>query len=117
MLDLLKHGRACHRLARLDQLLEGGKKFDSQTNRVIASLPRNSGASGVAFGAGSVWLCNRNDSSALMRLDPVTNQVQAQLPFSSPPCASLVALDQTIWVMSFFSGEGNSVRPSGVSDA
>jgi hypothetical protein len=45
-----------------------------------------------------------------VRLDPQTTQVQAQIAISPAPCAGVVALAQTIWVLSFFSGNGSSVQ-------
>jgi DNA-binding beta-propeller fold protein YncE len=92
-------------------------KIDPNTNRVIATLPNNPGALSVSYGAGSLWLCNRGGISKLARLDPQNNQAQAQIPFASPPCGPLVALDQTIWVMNFFSGEGNSVQLTRIDPA
>jgi DNA-binding beta-propeller fold protein YncE len=55
-------------------------KIDEPTNRVVASLSIPSLPIGITFGAGSVWICDRQDGAAgVIRLDPQTNQIQAQI--------------------------------------
>jgi streptogramin lyase len=72
-------------------------QIDPQTNRVVATLPNQPGASDVAFGAGSLWVCDFN-TTQLVRLDPTTLQVQAQIEIPGS-CARVIALDQAVWVL------------------
>jgi YVTN family beta-propeller protein len=58
-------------------------KIDEQTNRVVATLSTPPLPIGVTFGAGSVWICSRQGgAAAVTRLDPQTNQIQAQIDVS-----------------------------------
>jgi len=88
-------------------------RIDPQTNQVVAALPFNSGPTGVSFGSGSVWLCNRHNSPGLWRYDPQTNQVQAKIAVGAtvdaPPCGTVVALAQSVWITSFANEEPDTV--------
>ncbi len=89
-------------------------RIDPQTNTVVARLtPDHLGSTavhgpiGVSFGAGSVWLCEYlNNIYGLTRLDPQSNQVQAQITLVAETtnwmsaCNAVVALDQAVWAVS-----------------
>src|SRR5262249_53501422 len=81
---------------------------DPQTNKVVATIPHQLGTTGVSFGAGSVWTCNHHsDKAGLVRLDPQTNQVQAQINPAGDLgyCMNVVELAQAIWTTSFINEE------------
>jgi len=87
-------------------------RIDPQTNAVVTTISNQRGPTGIAYGAGSVWSCNRLGSlQGLVRLDPQTNQVQAQIQVGDPHgtgCDSVVATGRTIWTMSYTSDGPNS---------
>lgn len=88
-------------------------RIDPQTNQIIARIPNTPGIVGVSFGAGSVWICNHHsDTQGVIRLNPATNQTQAQInPAPNQGfCSSVVALGQTIWTSSFFSGDPSTSK-------
>lgn len=88
-------------------------RIDPQTNRVVATIPNQPGITGVSFGAGSVWACNHHDpEEGLAQVNPQTNQVQAQIAVGdkqSMACASVVALAQTVWTLSFINEDISSM--------
>jgi hypothetical protein len=77
-------------------------RIDPRTNQVVATLADQPGAGEVSFGSGSLWLCNVHDTSnGLVRIDPATNRVQAQIDVSGNQglqCLTVVALTQVVWV-------------------
>src|SRR5262249_10594252 len=87
-------------------------RIDSQTSKVVATIPNQLMATGASYGAGSVWVCNTaGGAQALVRLDPQTNQVQAQIHVGADRvlgCESVVAKDKTVWAMSFPADAPNS---------
>jgi virginiamycin B lyase len=88
-------------------------RIDPLINQVVATIPNTPGITGVSYGAGSVWICNHHGAAqGLLRLDPQTNQVQAQVnPAGNQGyCGSVVALGQTVWTTSFFNGELIPIR-------
>jgi DNA-binding beta-propeller fold protein YncE len=78
-------------------------RIDPQTNKITSVLTPEAGPTGVAFGAGSLWLCEAHNTPGLTRLDPATMQVQAQIDVSGNGqyiyCLGLLALDQGVWVL------------------
>jgi DNA-binding beta-propeller fold protein YncE len=77
-------------------------KIDEQTNQVVATLSTPSLPIWVSYGAGSVWLCSR--TSGVIRIDPQTNQVLAQIDVGSAHslfCNGIAALAQAVWVPIF----------------
>ena len=95
-------------------------RIDPQTKQVVAKLPNNPGVGWVSFGAGSVWACNHHsDTQGLMRLDPLTNQVQAQINPAGDKgfCGGVVALAQSVWTISFLNDEPESVRVERIDPA
>jgi streptogramin lyase len=78
-------------------------RIDPATNKVVSTLTNQQGANGVAFSAGSLWLCNAHASpTVLVRLNPTTMQVQAQIDLTVQGqflnCAGMIALAQAVWV-------------------
>jgi DNA-binding beta-propeller fold protein YncE len=81
-------------------------KIDEQTNRVVATLSTPLLPIGVSSGDGSVWVCSRHGGTAgVTRLDPQTNQVQAQIDVGSAHAlvcnGDIIALAQAVWVPIF----------------
>lgn len=79
-------------------------RIDPQTNKMVAvdALSGEPGPLTMSYGAGSLWLCNYHLATGLIRLDPTTLQVQAQIDVSQSQgfgCAMAVAQDQAIWVV------------------
>jgi YVTN family beta-propeller protein len=78
-------------------------RIDPLANRVVATLPNQPGAGATSFGAGSLWMCNvHGDTDGLVRVDPATNKVQAQLDVSANQGLEgyqVMALAQAVWVV------------------
>jgi DNA-binding beta-propeller fold protein YncE len=88
-------------------------RIDPKANKVIATIPNQIGASDVSYGASSTWSCDRGDSKGLTRLNPQTNQVEAQIDVSMNlgfTCAAVVALRQAVWTVDLILGDGTSVH-------
>jgi DNA-binding beta-propeller fold protein YncE len=86
-------------------------RIDPQTNRIVARIPNQPGITGVSYGAGSVWTCNHHgEAQGVVRLDPATNQAQAQInpAPNQGNCGTVVALDQTVWTTTFVNGDASS---------
>jgi DNA-binding beta-propeller fold protein YncE len=77
-------------------------RIDPATNKMVATLFHQPGPTGVTFGSGSLWQCNAHTAGAgLLRRNPTTMQVQAQIDVSDSQglvCSGLIALDQAVWV-------------------
>jgi YVTN family beta-propeller protein len=97
-------------------------RIDPQTNAVVARLTSDQlgpaaarGPIGVSFGAGAVWLCEHLDSSfGLTRLDPQSNQVQAQVALNESTnwvsfCTAVVAVDKAVWALTSIDDSPDSV--------
>src|SRR5262249_39650245 len=68
-----------------DSAEDAVQRIGPQTNRVVATIHNQRAATGIAYGAGSVWICDRGGGAQpLVRLDPQTNQIQAQIHVGSP---------------------------------
>jgi YVTN family beta-propeller protein len=72
-------------------------KIDSTTNRIVDTIPVGRGASGVAVGAGSVWVADAIDHS-LTRIDPSTNHVVATIHVAASPQAVAVG-EGSVWAV------------------
>lgn len=78
-------------------------RIDPQTNTVAAApaLSSEPGAIDISYGAGSLWLCDYHRTPGLLRLDPTTLQVQAQIDVSQSQgfgCVVTSADDNAVWV-------------------
>jgi YVTN family beta-propeller protein len=96
------------------------RRIDPSTNRVVATIANQAGVTSVSFGAGSVWICNHHsDTQGLVRLNPQTNQVQAQInPAGNQGfCSSVVALGQAIWTTSFFNNDPSTGKMERIDPA
>jgi YVTN family beta-propeller protein len=51
-------------------------RIDPVSGKVVTTVPVGNGPTGIAFGAGSVWVANSLDGT-VMRIDPDTNTVTA----------------------------------------
>jgi len=54
-------------------------RLDPETSRIVATVPIGNEASGVAVGAGSVWVSDSTDGT-VTRIDPRTNQIAETIP-------------------------------------
>ncbi len=76
-------------------------RIDPQTNSIVATLGNHPGANGVVLSAGSLWLCDAHADKGLVRLNPASMQVEAQIDISNDQgleCGGILALDQAVWV-------------------
>jgi peptide/nickel transport system substrate-binding protein len=55
------------------------RRLDPDSSRTVAKIPSGNGPSGVAVGAGSVWVSDSTDGT-VTRIDPRTNQIAATVP-------------------------------------
>jgi peptide/nickel transport system substrate-binding protein len=71
-------------------------RVDPRSGRTVASVLVGNDPTGVAVGAGSVWISDETDGT-LTRIDPATNEVVAMIPVGQS--ASGVAVDSAgVWV-------------------
>jgi YVTN family beta-propeller protein len=63
---------------------------------VVATIPVGRAPSGLAVGAGAVWV-SRGSDGAVVRIDPATNRVVATIPVGPAPGAMTVA-GGVLWV-------------------
>ena len=54
-------------------------RLDPDSARTVATIPSGNGPSGIAVGAGSVWVSDSADGT-VTRIDPRTNQIAATVP-------------------------------------
>jgi YVTN family beta-propeller protein len=71
-------------------------RIDPATNQVVATIGVGRAPSGLAVGAGGVWVSRRSDG-AVVRIDPATNRVVATIPVGRAQGALTVA-DGVVWV-------------------
>jgi streptogramin lyase len=88
-------------------------RIDPQTDKRVAvpELSNEPGSLAMSYGAGSLWLCDYHRAPGLLRLDPATLQVQAQIDVSRNQgfgCVIASAHDDAIWVQAK-GHEGNPV--------
>ena len=84
------------------------RRIDPATNKEVADVPIVTPTS-ISYGAGSVWVCDNNSATkGLVRVNPQTNQIQTTIDVSAGVgvnCASVVALDGAVWVLSSINGQ------------
>ena len=76
-------------------------RINPKTNTIVATLTNQPGTDGIAFADGSLWLCEAHRDKGLVRLNPTTYQVQAQIDVSDNQgleCIGLAALGRVVWV-------------------
>jgi streptogramin lyase len=77
-------------------------RFDPRSKQVVTALSNQEGAGALSFGAGSLWMCDVHGApNGLVRIDPTTNRVKAQIDVShneALDALTLVALDKVVWV-------------------
>lgn len=87
-------------------------RIDEQTSRVVVTLSSPTLPAGlpigITYGAGSVWICNRENhggAAGVIRIDPQTNQIQAQIDVSENRAlwcnGDLKVTAQGVWVPIF----------------
>ena len=75
---------------------EGVQRVDPRTGRTVARVPIGNGPTGIAVGAGAVWITDGDDGT-LLRIDPATNDVVATIAVGQS--ASGAAVDGGgVWV-------------------
>lgn len=95
------------RAARTSTIAANSVGAISAGGAITAVVPVGSSPSGVAAGAGSVWVANYNDST-VSRIDPVTHAVQQKIQVDSTPIAVGVG---SVWVTNTFSGTVSRIDP------
>jgi YVTN family beta-propeller protein len=70
-------------------------RINPKTNR-LARLVQTQGATCVAAGAGGVWV-TESESNKVVRVDPATNDIAAEIPLSGRPQGIAVAFG-SVWV-------------------
>jgi streptogramin lyase len=95
-------------------------RVDPQSHQVVATISNQPGITGVSYGSGSIWTCNHHSfNQGLMRLDPGSNQMMAQLnpnqvmAQTNPPtnlgaCFNVKAVAQAVWSTTFVNGDPSS---------
>ncbi len=81
-------------------------RIDAQTDKVVATIPIPDGPAWMSFGAGSLWVCSFNTSN-LWQVDPSTNRTVKSYDVGAAQgneCATVAALDNTVWVEVFKQG-------------
>ena len=82
-------------------------RVDPATGATLATIPGQSGAFGIAFGFGAVWVANQDDYT-VQRIDPATNQIVATIDVIAP---SGIAVDANgVWVVDLI-GEVSKINP------
>ena len=73
-------------------------RIDPQTNKVLATVPVATDPTGIAMGAGSLWVAGRN-SQTITRIDTTSNKVAAKV--HTPEAARYVAVGAgAVWAVS-----------------
>jgi sugar lactone lactonase YvrE len=107
-------------------------RLDPVTGKIVASIAVTRNPSALAYGAGAIWVSASAKVSkaggvllsvsglAVLRIDPVTNQVVAsvQLPTPEPPAnavtsAGLVFANGAVWACDTRSGTVVRIEPAG----
>jgi ABC-type transport system substrate-binding protein/class 3 adenylate cyclase len=86
-------------------------KIDAISGRQITEFRVSDdpvGLQGIALGAGSLWVTVRNEADGLLRIDPVTGDVQHRYPIFA---SSVVASDDAVWAGGFDTGEIHRIDP------
>ena len=86
-------------------------KIDAVSGRQITEYrvsDKPVGLQGIALGAGSLWVAVRDERDGLLRIDPVTGDVQDRYPIFA---TSVVANDEEVWAGGFGYGEIHRIDP------
>ena len=82
--------------------------------KVVATIEVGGGPHGVAIGAGSVWVTNRDDNS-VSRIDPATDEVISETTVGPKPDGLSIgensAGDESMWVTSFEGPDLSRIDP------
>ena len=71
-------------------------RIDPRTTAVVAKIPVGNGPSGIATGAGAVWVVNSLDAT-VSRIDPETNTVVQRIDVGNEP-AGIAYTPCFVWV-------------------
>ncbi len=82
-------------------------RIDPTRNEVVARVSPVQGVSGIAAGAGSIWLAdgNNNDPTVITRIDPASNTVAAEIPVPAMT-RRLLATDTAVYATVFLESPG-----------
>jgi YVTN family beta-propeller protein len=72
--------------------------IDTKTNRIVDSIPIGGRVSGIASGAGSIWVGN-SDGQTLLRIDPSTGKTVESIALPSKP-TDVAYGPRDVWVSS-----------------
>jgi virginiamycin B lyase len=89
-------------VARADDLPAAGT--------VVATIPADTNIGGLAFGSGSLWLTDANDT--LQRIDPTTNTVVAAIPLGCCTYHFVAYGDGSVWVSNFDDNTVERIDPA-----
>jgi YVTN family beta-propeller protein len=81
--------------------------IDTRSNRLSGLVPVGARPGAIAFGAGSLWVANRDDQT-VSRVDPAGLQVLRTLPVGGSPTGVAASAD-AIWVAESSSGSAGSM--------
>jgi streptogramin lyase len=73
-------------------------KLDASTLPIIKKIPIGGDADWLAIGFGSVWVTVAKNNE-LVRVDPVSNAVQARVPVDKEPCYGIGIGADRVWVL------------------
>ncbi len=85
-------------------------RIDSKTNQIVGE-PIETGRAplSIAIGGGAVWVAN-HDAHTVTRLDPITNQVIANIPVPSEPHRVAYGAD-AVWVSNWHNNSVSRIDP------
>ena len=86
-------------------------KLDAVSGRQVTEYrvsDKRVGLQGIALGAGSLWVAVRDEREGLLRIDPVSGDVQDRYPIFA---SSVVANDEEVWAGGFGYGEIHRIDP------
>jgi hypothetical protein len=73
-------------------------QIDPATNAVVSPISVAGRPSGVAVGAGSVWVSLRDGASSVLRIDPVKHEVQESI--ETGPTNGIAFVNGSVWAVS-----------------
>jgi len=79
--------------------------------RTIGEVEVGTSPSGVAFGAGAIWVVN-NDDATVSRIDPGTHRVVATIPIGTIGLGIPVFTHGLLWVADFTAGTVHRIDPA-----
>ena len=89
------------------------RAIDPRTRAVVQTIPAGTTPSGIAIGAGAVWVTN-NYGQSVSRIDPRVNRVVQTIPVSNAPVGLAVGYG-SVWVAN--SSDGTLSRIDAVTGA